>query len=370
MDGSERLLKSTDSSGVTNYSYDDNGNQSLSVSPSGARTTSTWGYENQVGLVALPSGQLVTSTYNADNRRVSKANDDGMINFNWDPVNDNVILETDETNAVTAEYTNVPAPFGEPLSQNRNSVLSFFHFDGNYSTRQLTDISEVVTDTVIFTGYGEEVKHTGTIVIPFGYKGAVGYYTDSDTENIYVRARTYQPIIGRWLSMDPLEFVDGTSLYRAYFVPKGVDAEGTSFQAAQKRSRFSFCIERFLRLQAPLNGAGAWCLLRKIVVLKATQGSGWDNDKYAHCVASCRAAKDCGRYVSYLGGEAKELFDCLGGGTPDQTDLDANKDGRVCAGWESQFGAANVGVWTLTLLCRKTCHKCCIETKGHNPWRK
>ena len=63
-------------------------------------------------------------------------------------------------------------------------------------------------------------------MLPFGYKGAVGYYTDSDTENIYVRARTYQPIIGRWLSMDPLEFVDGTSLYRAYFVPTQTDPRG------------------------------------------------------------------------------------------------------------------------------------------------
>jgi RHS repeat-associated protein len=176
--------------------------------------------------VALPSGQLVTSTYNADNRRVSKANDDGVINFNWDSVNDNVLLETDETDTVTSEYTNVPVPFGEPLSQNRSSVLSFFHFDGNFSTRQLTDVSQSATDTVIFTGYGEEVKHTGTIVLPFGYKGAVGYYTDSDTGNIYVRARTYQPIIGRWLSMDPLGFIDGSSLYRAYFVPGKVDPSG------------------------------------------------------------------------------------------------------------------------------------------------
>ena len=129
-------------------------------------------------------------------------------------------------------------------------------------------------------------------------------------------------------------------------------------------SLFSFCLEQFIRLQAPLNGAGAWCWLRKLIALWASQGSGWNNDKYAHCVASFRAAKDCGRYVSYLGGEAKELFDCLGGGTPDQTDLDANLDGRRCAGWESQFGVANAGVWTLTLLCRKTRHHCCVGEKG------
>ena len=37
---------------------------------------------------------------------------------------------------------------------------------------------------------------------------------------------TYEPAIGRWLSGDPLGFIDGTSLYRAYFVPNYVDPSG------------------------------------------------------------------------------------------------------------------------------------------------
>jgi RHS repeat-associated protein len=229
-DGADQLSTSTDSSGATNYTYDDNGNQSITVAPSGQRTTSTWGYENQVGLVALPSGQLVTAAYNADNRRVMKANDDGVINFNWDPVNDNLLLETDETGLVTAEYSNLPVPFGEPLLQNRVGVLSFFHFDGNHSTRQLTDNSQIVTDVSIFTGYGEEILITGTTVNPFGYKGAVGYYTNSATRDLYVRARTYQPTNGRWLTPDPNETVDGPNLYMANFVPNMVDPSGRDIQ--------------------------------------------------------------------------------------------------------------------------------------------
>ena len=71
-DGADQLINSRDSTGLTTYSYDANGNQSLAVSPAGERSTSTWGYENQVELVKLPSGQVVTTTYNADNRRVSK----------------------------------------------------------------------------------------------------------------------------------------------------------------------------------------------------------------------------------------------------------------------------------------------------------
>ena len=69
-DGADQLINSVDSTGVTNYSFNGSGNQSLVVVPTGGRTTSTWGYENQVEVVKLPSGQVVTSSYNAENRRV------------------------------------------------------------------------------------------------------------------------------------------------------------------------------------------------------------------------------------------------------------------------------------------------------------
>ncbi|WP_437203000.1 RHS repeat domain-containing protein [Planctomicrobium sp. SH664] len=55
----------------------------------------------------------------------------------------------------------------------------------------------------------------------------MGYYKDPDTGIYYVRARIYQPTSGRWWSVDPLGFVDGLNLYRAYFVPGGVDPLGT-----------------------------------------------------------------------------------------------------------------------------------------------
>ncbi|MEQ1903256.1 MAG: RHS repeat-associated core domain-containing protein [Pirellulaceae bacterium] len=148
-------------------------------------------------------------------------------NFIWDEVSDNVLFETDENGAVTASYTNLPDQFGELISQERNGVTSYYHYDGENSTRQLTNENQNVTDTFIFTAHGEEVARTGVTTNPFGYKGAVGYYTNSTTNDIYVRARTYQPTTGRWLSADPLGFVDGPNVYRAYFVPAGVDPSGT-----------------------------------------------------------------------------------------------------------------------------------------------
>jgi len=133
-------------------------------------------------------------------------------------------------------YTHRPERFGELISQERSGVTSYFHYDGAHSTRLLTDDNGDITDTYIFSAYGELVARTGTTTNPFGYKGAVGYYTNSATGDIYVRARSYQPVTGRWLSMDPLGFVDGPNLYRAYFVPRSFDATGSDVGGSVTRN--------------------------------------------------------------------------------------------------------------------------------------
>jgi len=44
----------------------------------------------------------------------------------------------------------------------------------------------------------------------------------------FYRARYYDPSTGEFISRDPLEYVDGMSLYRGYFVPNVVDPLGMS----------------------------------------------------------------------------------------------------------------------------------------------
>ena len=40
------------------------------------------------------------------------------------------------------------------------------------------------------------------------------------------RARYYHAELGRFVSRDPVGYVDGMNLYRAYFVPRGIDPNG------------------------------------------------------------------------------------------------------------------------------------------------
>ena len=43
---------------------------------------------------------------------------------------------------------------------------------------------------------------------------------------LLIRARYYDPMTGEFTSRDPLEYVDGASMYRGYFVPGGTDPLG------------------------------------------------------------------------------------------------------------------------------------------------
>ncbi len=49
------------------------------------------------------------------------------------------------------------------------------------------------------------------------------------------RNRYYHSGLGRWINRDPIGYADGYNLYAAYFVPDGVDPEGTDFIAVADR---------------------------------------------------------------------------------------------------------------------------------------
>ena len=121
----------------------------------------------------------------------------GTTIFVWDELSDNVLFETDENNNINVSYTHLPDRFGELLYHKQGAEHTYYHYDDNHSTNKLTNDNQTVTKTYIFTGYGELIASPGTGSTPFAYKGAVGYYTNSTTGDIYVRARTYQPATGR-----------------------------------------------------------------------------------------------------------------------------------------------------------------------------
>jgi RHS repeat-associated protein len=112
---------------------------------------------------------------------------------------------------------------------------NYYHRNRQYSISALTDNSGAVFERYSYDAYGNT-----TILHPNGstvrtnssagnYFMYTGRFNQVELGLHYFRARWYDPALGRFISRDPLGFVDGMSLYRGYFVPEGVDPSGSFY---------------------------------------------------------------------------------------------------------------------------------------------
>ena len=127
-----------------------------------------------------------------------------VTHYIWDFLNDTLLCEMDENGHVTATYTHEAGFHGKLLSQHRDGVTSYYHYDAQGSVRLVTDDNQNVTDTYTYTAFGELVARTGLTENPFQFQGAHGAYTDAELAEHYFRERHYQAQTARWTSPDPL----------------------------------------------------------------------------------------------------------------------------------------------------------------------
>jgi len=101
----------------------------------------------------------------------------------------------------------------------------------------VTDENGVIAESYSYDAYGTRTVYgaTGQIISnqqsevsnQYGYTGR---RIDAETGLIYFRARYYSPELGRFISRDPLQFVDGMNLYAGYFAMfSGIDPYGEFF---------------------------------------------------------------------------------------------------------------------------------------------
>jgi len=219
-DVANQLTYSQDAGGRTTFTFDADGNQQVVREPSGDRTTYAWDYENRMTLARLPAGIRNTMAYDADGLRVKLEESTGTKKFVWD--DQNYLGETDAANDTQVVYTNEPQLYGNLVSQRRGGTSHWYHFDALGSTRELTDVSAVVTDTRLYDAWGNAVATTGSTTSPLRWVGEVGYFSDPQTGLHYVRARIYRPSIARWLSIDPLAFAGSEDTLYSYVSNNGI----------------------------------------------------------------------------------------------------------------------------------------------------
>jgi RHS repeat-associated protein len=107
---------------------------------------------------------------------------------------------------ILSDTTNsyIYGPGGLPIEQiSSGGTVTYVHHDQQGSTRLLTGSTGTVTGKCTYGAYGAPTCE-GTTTTPLGYDAQ---YTSSDTGLLYMRARTYDPTTGQFLTVDPLDVI-------------------------------------------------------------------------------------------------------------------------------------------------------------------
>jgi RHS repeat-associated protein len=189
---------------VTDYTYDDNGNLISEVTGNNS-TVYRWANdgENRLMGVTVNEGGVtrnVAYQYNAQGIRVGKVVDGVETRY--------LIDELQPYSQVVEEYDTAGNPKGsyvyglDLIGKLQGNQPSFYHVDGLGSTRLLTNGTGQVSDTYSYDAYGNLIASTGVSNNAYLFAGE---QRDGETGLDYLRARYYDPFLGRFVSPDAYE---------------------------------------------------------------------------------------------------------------------------------------------------------------------
>ena len=226
-------------------------------------------YDAEDRLVrTLTGNQKATYTYNAEGYRASKTVNGKTTTYIWD--GDQIILELDDKGEVSKRYLR-----GNSLicaDTGKGTERQYYVTNPHGDTVQLVDKEGEILRQYDYDAFGNEIKEDKKDDNPFRYAGE---YYDSETGNIYLRARYYAPGLGRFLTRDTYtgEEDDPLSLHLYTYC----DNDGVN----------------------QIDPSGHW---------GKTDGFGYKGDRYVHksitmeALTACRQiqiARDCTKYSKF-----------------------------------------------------------------------
>lgn len=201
-DENNRLTQDTQFS----YVYDDNGNLIQKTDLLSSQVTEySWDAQNQ--LIAVNDGtNSITYAYDGLGRRIGKTVNGVTTDYFYD--GDHILIEQLSTGELKGIYHH-GAQIDQILVREDATNSYYYYADHLGSVRQIIRNGTEVSNTYEYDAYGNITSSTGSAHNPFLFTGRE---YDAETGLYYYRARYYDSNAGRFISEDPLLFIDGLNI--------------------------------------------------------------------------------------------------------------------------------------------------------------
>jgi len=149
-------------------------------------------------------GSTESFSYDGAGNRLRAVRNGVEVRYIYD-ANGNLLAEADSSNTITRYYVHgagllaAITPAGD---------LYCYHYDGVGNTVAITDASETVVNSYDYSPFGMILTESEIFAQPFKFVGKLGVMAESNGF-YYMRARYYDPVVGRFISEDPLGFDGG-----------------------------------------------------------------------------------------------------------------------------------------------------------------
>jgi RHS repeat-associated protein len=181
--------------GADTFTHDDEGQLSAKNS-----TSYTFDYEHRLKTI----GSTIQYFYNGMGNRVRAVRNGVTTKYIYD-ARGNLLAEADVNNVIQRYYI-----YGNGLRAmvTAGGQLYCYHYNATGNTIAITDSSQNIVNKYAYTPFGEIGNEQETFAQPFKYVGQYGVMSESNGL-YYMRARYYDPTLGRFISEDPAGFRGG-----------------------------------------------------------------------------------------------------------------------------------------------------------------
>ncbi|MFN8105308.1 MAG: Ig-like domain-containing protein [Acidimicrobiia bacterium] len=190
------------SDGAATYDWDAEGRlRKRTVATTGEETLYDWNGRGQLVAVHQPDGETISYRYDPIGRRIETNAAGDITRFAYDGAN--VVAELDAANQVTAAYTHMLG-VDQPIAMTQAGSTAQLLANGQGDIVAVAEADGTVNTTYSYDTFGQ-VTQNGESQNAFTFRSRE---FDQDTGLYYMRARWYDPAIGRFISEDPVSHLN------------------------------------------------------------------------------------------------------------------------------------------------------------------